>query len=99
MQSNAEVVLSAIRAVEERDREALFELYHQDVEFHDAPSLPYGGSSAARQRYGSSWRRRRRRRGLEPGVRCSQRRRRDGWTRESSLPRASTSPSYTPSAP
>jgi uncharacterized protein len=43
MQSNAEVVLSAIRAVEERDREALFELYHEDVEFHDAPSLPYGG--------------------------------------------------------
>jgi uncharacterized protein len=43
MQSNAEVVLSAFRAVEERDREPLFELYHEDVELHDAPSLPYGG--------------------------------------------------------
>jgi uncharacterized protein len=41
MQSNAEVVLAVIRAVEERDAEALFELYHDDVELHDAPSLPY----------------------------------------------------------
>jgi len=39
--SNAEVVLAVIRAVEERDAEALFELYHSDVELHDAPSLPY----------------------------------------------------------
>jgi ketosteroid isomerase-like protein len=45
MPSNADVVLAAFRAVEERDREALFELYHDDVELHDAPSLPYGGSS------------------------------------------------------
>jgi ketosteroid isomerase-like protein len=44
MQSNVEVVLSAFRAVEERDRDALFALYHDDVEFHDAPSLPYGGT-------------------------------------------------------
>ena len=42
MQSNAEVVLAVIRAVEERDREALFELCHDDVEMNDAPSLPYG---------------------------------------------------------
>lgn len=42
MQSNAKVVLGAFRAVQERDRDALFELYHEDVEFHDAPSLPYG---------------------------------------------------------
>jgi uncharacterized protein len=42
MQSNAEVVLAVFRAVEERDREALFELYHDDVELHEAPSLPYG---------------------------------------------------------
>ena len=41
MQSNEEVVLGAIRAVEKRDAEALFELYHDDVELHDAPSLPY----------------------------------------------------------
>jgi ketosteroid isomerase-like protein len=39
--TNAEVVLAVIRAVEERDRDALFELYHDDVELHDAPSLPY----------------------------------------------------------
>ena len=42
MQSNTEVVLGILRAVEERDREALFELYHDDVELHEAPSLPYG---------------------------------------------------------
>ena len=40
---NAEVVLETIRAVERRDAERLFELYHDDVELHDAPSLPYGG--------------------------------------------------------
>lgn len=44
MQSNVEVVLGTFRAVEERDRDALFELYHDDVEFHEAPSLPYGGT-------------------------------------------------------
>jgi ketosteroid isomerase-like protein len=44
MSSNAEVVLAIFRAVEDRDREGLFALYHDDVEFHDAPSLPYGGS-------------------------------------------------------
>ena len=41
MQSNEEVVLGVIRAVEKGDAEALFELYHDDVELHDAPSLPY----------------------------------------------------------
>jgi uncharacterized protein len=51
--TNAEVALAVIRAVEERDGEALFELYHDDVELHDAPSLPYGytarGKSAMRE--------------------------------------------------
>jgi uncharacterized protein len=42
MRSNAEVVLAVFRAIEERDREALFALYHDEVELHDAPSLPYG---------------------------------------------------------
>jgi uncharacterized protein len=50
--TNAEVVLAVIRAVQERDAEALFELYHDDVELHDAPSLPYAyaarGKSAMR---------------------------------------------------
>jgi ketosteroid isomerase-like protein len=43
MQSKDEVVLALFRAVEERDRDALLELYHDDLELHDAPSLPYGG--------------------------------------------------------
>jgi uncharacterized protein len=50
--TNAEVALAVIRAVEERNAEALFELYHDDVELHDAPSLPYAhtarGKSAMR---------------------------------------------------
>jgi ketosteroid isomerase-like protein len=50
--TNADVVLAVIRAVQERDAEALFELYHDDVELHDAPSLPYAytarGKSAMR---------------------------------------------------
>jgi ketosteroid isomerase-like protein len=41
---NVDVVLRTFRAVEQRDAEELFSLYHPDVEFHDAPSLPYGGS-------------------------------------------------------
>jgi ketosteroid isomerase-like protein len=40
----AAVVLQAFRAVESRDRERLIGLYHPEVEFHDAPSLPYGGT-------------------------------------------------------
>jgi ketosteroid isomerase-like protein len=44
MQTNAEVVLATIRAVEERDRERLFALFHDDVELQDAASLPYGGT-------------------------------------------------------
>jgi uncharacterized protein len=43
MGSDAEVVLGVIRAVEQRDGEGLLELYHEDVQFHEAPSLPYGG--------------------------------------------------------
>lgn len=43
MPSSDEVVLTVFRAVEERDRERLFSLYHDHVEFHDASSLPYGG--------------------------------------------------------
>ena len=44
MDSSAEVVLGVFEAIEERDQEKLFELFHEEVEFHDAPSLPYGGS-------------------------------------------------------
>ena len=48
MQSSEEVVLATIAAVEERDRERLFALWHPDVEFHDASSLPYGGTMRGR---------------------------------------------------
>jgi ketosteroid isomerase-like protein len=44
MSSSIAVVLQAFRAVEQRDPEALVAVYHPDIEFHDAPSLPYGGS-------------------------------------------------------
>ena len=44
MQTNAEIVLATFRAVEERDPERLFALCSDDVEFHDATSLPYGGA-------------------------------------------------------
>ena len=44
MESSADVVLSAFRAIEERDQDGLFAVIHDDVELHDAPSLPYGGS-------------------------------------------------------
>ncbi len=49
MQSNAEVVLAVIRAVEARDVEALFDLYHDDVEFHEAPSLPYAHTAHGKE--------------------------------------------------
>jgi ketosteroid isomerase-like protein len=44
MSNTADVVLKIFRAVEERDRDTVLALYHPDVEFYDAPSLPYGGS-------------------------------------------------------
>lgn len=43
MDRNAQIVLQIFSAVEERDREKLFRLYHDDVESHEARSLPYGG--------------------------------------------------------
>ncbi len=43
MRSDADVVLEVFRAVEERDGEKLLELYSDDVQLHEAPSLPYGG--------------------------------------------------------
>jgi len=44
MSTPSDVVLRVFKAVEDRDREKLFELYHDDVEFFEAPSLPYGGA-------------------------------------------------------
>jgi ketosteroid isomerase-like protein len=40
MTTVAEVVLQAFDAVERRDREGLLALYHPEIEFHEAPSLP-----------------------------------------------------------
>jgi uncharacterized protein len=48
MSDAADVVLRAIEAVEARDHEALVGLYHPEVEFQEAPSLPYGGRSAGK---------------------------------------------------
>jgi ketosteroid isomerase-like protein len=44
MNQATDVVLETFRAVESRDREGLLALYHPQVEFHEAPSLPYGGT-------------------------------------------------------
>jgi ketosteroid isomerase-like protein len=43
MDSKAQVVLDVIKAVQDRDAETLYRLYHDELEFLDAPSLPYGG--------------------------------------------------------
>ena len=44
MDSRAQVVLDVIQAVQDRDAETLDRLYHDDLEFHEASSLPYGGA-------------------------------------------------------
>jgi ketosteroid isomerase-like protein len=44
-----QVVLDVIAAVQARDRERLFSLYHDDIEFHEAPTLPYGGATRGKQ--------------------------------------------------
>lgn len=44
MDADAQLVLDMIRAVEERDMEALTTAYHPDVEFVWPPGLPYGGT-------------------------------------------------------
>jgi ketosteroid isomerase-like protein len=48
MSQSTDVVLEAFRAVEERDYEALISVYHPEVEFHEAPSLPYGGTTTGK---------------------------------------------------
>jgi uncharacterized protein len=49
------IVLEAFRRVEQRDEQ--LELYHPEVEFHWAPSLPFGGSSrgGVKDPPGPSW--------------------------------------------
>jgi ketosteroid isomerase-like protein len=51
------IVLEAFRAVEQRDEQRLYALYHPEVEFHWTPSLPFGRASRGRTREssGPSW--------------------------------------------
>jgi hypothetical protein len=44
MSGNAESVFQLFRTGEERDATKLFALYHRQIEFHEAPSLPFGGT-------------------------------------------------------
>jgi ketosteroid isomerase-like protein len=61
--AGADIVLESFDAVERRDSGRLARLYHPDVEFHWAPSLPYGGTargirelqSAARTSWEQVW--------------------------------------------
>jgi uncharacterized protein len=46
---DAQVALDVIAAVQARNRERLFSLYHDDIEFHEAPTLPYGGATRGKQ--------------------------------------------------
>ena len=58
MSTNIDVVLQAFQAVEQRDPEALAAVYHPDIEFHDAPSLPYGGTQLGLEaviEHGPAW--------------------------------------------
>ncbi|MEO3759139.1 nuclear transport factor 2 family protein [Mycobacterium sp. B14F4] len=48
MTSKAKVILDMIQAVQDRDAETLERLYHDDLEFREAPSLPYGGTLAGK---------------------------------------------------
>lgn len=50
MSDASDVVLQAFQAVEGRDHEGLVALYHPQVEFHEAPSLPYGGISLGKEK-------------------------------------------------
>lgn len=43
MDDKARVVLDVLQAVQDRDAETLNRLYHEELEFHEPLSLPYGG--------------------------------------------------------
>jgi hypothetical protein len=44
MDANTELLLEVFRAVQERHDAALFRRYDPAVEFHETPTLPYGGT-------------------------------------------------------
>jgi ketosteroid isomerase-like protein len=52
MSRNAEIVLGVIEAIERRDAETMMRLFHDDVELHEAPSLPYGGATRGKAALG-----------------------------------------------
>ena len=43
MSENGELVRRLFKAVEDRDLQAVLDCYDEDIEIHEAPSLPYGG--------------------------------------------------------
>ena len=47
MSDNEAIVLEVFEAIESRDGEALFALYHDDFELEDAPSLPYASTQGS----------------------------------------------------
>jgi uncharacterized protein len=55
MKENVEVVREIFRAIEGRDPMRLQELFHPEVEFHWAPSLPYGRSFHDQPTEGPTW--------------------------------------------
>jgi uncharacterized protein len=55
MSEATDVVLDVFRAIETRDAEGLFELFHPEVEFHEAPSLPYGGTTRGKGEIAGGW--------------------------------------------
>jgi ketosteroid isomerase-like protein len=60
MSNSAELLMRMFRAVEQRDAEELFRLYHPEIEFHEPSSLPFGGSYRGREavmEHASAWRR------------------------------------------
>jgi ketosteroid isomerase-like protein len=52
---NAEVIRAILRAIEQRDRKRLRELFHPDIELHWAPSLPYVKNHRERPGEGPTW--------------------------------------------
>jgi ketosteroid isomerase-like protein len=52
---NAELIRRIFSAIEQRDRTSLGELFHPEIEFHWAPSLPYAKNVRERPGAGPTW--------------------------------------------
>ena len=52
---NIETMGRIFRAIEQRDQKSLAELFHLEVEFHWAPSLPYGKNLRDPPNEGTTW--------------------------------------------